>query len=251
MAIDLPEGFEDAEAITSRFKDPADLARAYRELEKKLGSALPRPTSSDEMDGLMKRLGAPDGPEGYVAPPGVDPNSIAGLQEWAAQARLTPEQFNRVAEQMHAAKADEFEAQRSAHDNELSAIQKEFGEGFGAAQARVVRALEEMEPGERASYNPEDPAHFKLLERLGRRGEGPATLAPSKGSAGPSDAFDAQVVAEEARRILESPAYRDKFHDEHQIARDEYGKRAYKLFQAGFDGAYDERLQRKQSGWGV
>jgi len=248
LSDDLPEDFDGKEAF-ARFKDVTDLAKSYKELERKLGSSLPRPTSEEGMAELMRKLGAPESPDGYELPPTVDPNSIAGLQQWAAEARLTPKQFARVAEQMHNAAADHFEQQRTSHEKKLTEVQKLYGDAFGEAQARVVKALEAMPEAERAEFNPEDPAHFRLLERLGRTEGKPTSLAPTKGTGGPMLTFDPKVVASEARTILESEAYRDRFHPEHQRAKDEYGSRAYKLFEAGFKGAYDDRLNEQSSIW--
>jgi len=247
MPLDLPEDFEGKEKF-DRFPDAAALAKSYAELEKKMGSMLPAPTSDDSKSELLKRLGAPDTPDGYVVPPDVDPNSIAGLQEFAAKARLTPEQFARLAEQMHAKAAQEYETKQQAVQRERSEVEKVYGEAFPEAKARVVKALEAMPEDERANYNPEDPAHFRLLERLGASTGAAPKVSPTGGSA-PAPTADFTEVAAEARQILASEAYSDKWHAEHGRATEEYYKRAQALIAAGYEGAYDPRLQQAKAPW--
>lgn len=239
MPLELPEDFEGAETL-SHFEDTASLAKAYKELERKLGSTVPKPTSEEGLMSLLEKLGAPSDPNGYQVPEGVDPSSLGELGQWAAEARLTPEQFARVAEKMHAQKAAEFEQSRAKIETEQSEVQRSYGDGFQEAAARVALALKNMPEEQRAIYDPEDPAQFRLLEQIGK-GLTPSPLAPQS-TPGQVNEFDPKVVAEEARKILESPAFSDRFHPEHQRAKDEYASRAQALVEANFDGCYDPRL---------
>jgi hypothetical protein len=245
--MSTPENETPGFAGDERFGGDADkLYASYRELEKKLGSALPAPTSDDGLEALFKRLGAPDSPDGYETPAGVDPTLADELRSFAAGARLTPAQFAKMAESMQSTRAAEFAAKTEATTNAQSAVEAEYGAAFPEAAARAKAAFEALPEDQRATVDPTDPATFRLLEKLGAK-VGPAGVAPLSAAAPAS--FDPEAVAEEGRKIMASAAFGDRFHPEHQIAKDEYAKRIMQLLEKGYEGVYDPRLTKRRSPW--
>jgi len=237
MPIDLPENFEAPEDF-AKYEDTAALANAYRHLEKKLGSMLPTPTTEEGMSALMTKLGAKDSPGEYNVPIGVDPKAVENLRDFAVKAQLTQEQFNKMAEQTY----EKDVAAVGARNEAVSRVQAEYGDKFEEAQARVARALQILGPEKAAAYDANDPAIFRLLDTLGAQAGGTTQAAP-QAQAAPIDSFDPHSVAAEGRKIMNSDAFQDRNHPEHQLAREEYGKRAFTLMQKGFEGVYDAKLQ--------
>jgi hypothetical protein len=224
--------------------DPAKLYQSYRELEKKLGSSLPAPTSDAGLEDLYRRLGAPDSADGYTVPDGVDPTLADELRSFAAGAKLTPDQFSKMAAAMQETKAAEFAASQQAVEATRSAVEAEYGDGFTEAQARAVRALEALPEADREGLDLSDPGTFKLLERLGARAPGqPTSAAPPTGAV--AAGFDPVAVAAETRKIMGSDAFLNRTHPENAFAKEEYAKRITKLMDKGFEGAFDPRLMPK------
>jgi len=135
------------------YKTPDDLAKAYFNLESKLGQALVPPgegAGQDEWNAFYEKLGRPEKPEGYQfkMPEGVpedmpyDAESAEKFKAWAHEAGLTPSQAQVIhdkfladtAARMGSAQQDIMKTVEDAH----RAIVKEWGDPESETYQRNV-----------------------------------------------------------------------------------------------------------------
>lgn len=144
------------------WKDPKDLYKSYRELERTLGQdklVLPKDGADPkEWDPIYNRLGRPESPDKYVPPKDADPNLFKALAPELHGAGLTQAQLDKVAAGYNKyAESQMSEAQNNWLRDQESAqakLEREWGPNTPAEiehNRRALRALG-MSVDEAAQY---------------------------------------------------------------------------------------------------
>lgn len=230
-----------------RYGSPADLAKAHRELQARMGrgelkAGLKPDATPEELAAWRKDNGLPDTPEGYVPqlPNGMVPGEaemplINGFKEVAHKANIPPAAFNEVltwyfAEQ-DAAKAAAFEADRSFRSTAEDALRAEWGPAYRAEVRGIANFMEANAPPGLGdvlfnSRTPDGnligdhPEVLRWLNSLARQINPMSSLVPA-GSADPMKAGEARIA--EIEQIMRSPEANEKYW-RNPAVQEEYGK---------------------------
>jgi hypothetical protein len=117
------------------WKDPKDLFKSYRELEKVLGQdkvVLPKDGADPkEWDGVYNKLGRPDSPDKYVAPKDSDPEMFKAIAPELHAAGLNQKQLDKVAEGYNKFAQDAMAKQTQAWLDDQAAAQSKLESEWG------------------------------------------------------------------------------------------------------------------------
>lgn len=211
-----------------RFGSPADMAKAYRELQTRMArgeikAGLKPDATPEEIAAWRKDNGLPASPEDYKPnlPNGMVPGEaemplIGGFQKTAHELGLSSDQFNKTlawyfAEQ-DAAKAQAIEADRSFRAQAEDALRAEWGPAYRAEVRGIANFMEANAPAGMADllFNArtsdgnligDHPEVLRWLNSMARQMNPLASLVPA-GSADPMKAGEARIA--EIEQIMKS-----------------------------------------------
>lgn len=216
-------------------KSPADLARAYIELQKKAQEASTAVPGEDAPEEAWERFwnaaGRPSSPEGYTLPEvdGVDWNQplLTEMKKIAHAAGVTKSQWSRLVEGLIRVERQQLQQQREEAERVSTQLQQEWGGAYqrklGLAQ-RVIRTLGGEDVLDAIDRSPlgNHPGFIRMMARIGEALAEEGVI---------SAAFEGQLSKEDAvRRINEltlSEPYLNPNHPDHSAAVEE----ARKLFE--------------------
>lgn len=178
---DLPEPLKGSKSLT-KFADKAALAKAYTELEGKLGRSIelpPSDASPEDRAKFFERLGRPKAPEEYAIAKGkADDTLVAMFRKKAYEKGLTADQakelfdvFNADAETREATALAQYTERIKLADYEL---RKEHGAAYDQVVASAKRAFgalysESLQAQLRKDGYSANPDFINSLARIGRQ----------------------------------------------------------------------------------
>lgn len=139
-----------------QWKNPADLATSYRNLEKLTGVPadqlvkLPKGNDPKEWDAVYGKLGRPESPDKYVVKvPDGDKGEFAGVaKQWFHKAGLSQSQVTQVSEAWNAHVAEQSKAAEAKavqqEQVEVNALKQAWGAEYNTKEAIVQRAFDEF-----------------------------------------------------------------------------------------------------------
>lgn len=212
LSSDAPEGRP--QWLPEKFKSPEDMAKAYAELESKLGQPKQDATPSDKPQ-------APENPQQELQKQGLDMNEFS--QEFAAKGELSPESYEKLAKAgFDKNLVDDYIAGRQARAAQFeTSIKAEVGgdERYGEM---LEWAKANLTPAEIAAYNSAvssgnaDQAKLAALglsAKFGKAvGQEPQRMLGGQ-RAGGDDVFESTAQVTEAMRdprYKSDPAFRAK-----------------------------------------
>jgi hypothetical protein len=143
-----------SEKSLEKFKGVGDVAKAYTELEKKMGSAIKIPGSDakpEELDQFYSKLGRPESPDKYEfklpdLPEGIghDEEMQAAFKSMAHKAGLSPRQAQILMDEYSAVQLKRITEFQNADKQTVEVLKKEWGADYeknlGLAQRAVMEA---------------------------------------------------------------------------------------------------------------
>ena len=223
----------------------AAMAKSYQSAEQRVHGSVKPPAadaSGEEWSAFMQKVGAPSSATDYSAPEGVDPKVAGRAAEIAAAAAMTQHQYERVVSQLDM----DTKARIEMRDKQKSQLSESYGEGFGAAKARALKAAAVLEEqGTKVEDIEANPQLFAALEKYG------ATMADDTqpldtGIPGGDKPSQKELIeaGEKARACLESGEMVRGSEKFGQTNRD-YEEAMRVILAAGYDSAFDPRLMRE------
>lgn len=212
LADPQPSSDDRPQWLPEKFKSPEDMAKAYAELESKLGQPKPNATPSDP---------APENPQQALQEKGLDLNDFS--QEFAAKGELSPESYEKLSKAGYSKDiVDNYIAGQQARAAQFdSTIKTEVG-GDEKYSEMVDWAKANLTPAEIAAYNAavsSGNAEQAKLAALGLSakfskavGSDPQRLLGGQ-KAGSVDVFESTAQVTEAMRdprYRNDPAFRAK-----------------------------------------
>lgn len=216
LADPQPSSEERPQWLPEKFKSPEDMAKAYAELESKLGGQKPAPaadaTPSDPV---------PQNPQAELQKQGLDMSEFS--QEFASKGELSPESYDRLSKAGFSKDiVDNYIAGQQARATQFEGTIKSEVGGDDRYNEMITWAKANLNPAEIEAYNSAvssgNPEHAKLAAlglsaKFGKAvGSEPARLLGGQ-TAGSVDAFEStQQVTEAMRdpRYKNDPAFRAK-----------------------------------------
>ena len=244
-------GLDGGDALVQKFgretveDSIAALAKSYQSAEQRVHGSVKPPgadASDEEWSSFMQKIGAPGSANEYQAPEGVDSSVAARAAEIASQAAMTQRQYERVVKQMDA----ETQARIEMQNKKKTELTESYGDVFGAAKARAMKAAAVLEEqGTKVEDVEANPQLFAALEQYG------ATMADDTqpldtsipGGNKPSQK-ELITAAETVRECLES-GQMQKGSEKFGQANREYEKAMRIIIEAGYESAFDPRLMRE------
>src|SRR5690606_30145235 len=155
------------------YKTPEDLAKAYVNLESKLGQALVPPgetAGQDEWNAFYEKLGRPEKPEGYQfkVPEAVpaempyDAESAEKFKAWAHKAGLTPSQAQVIHDEFLSDMAGRMSSAQEQHVQAIEAAHRSIVKEWGDPESDTYQR--NLELADRAARK------LGLVDALKRRG---------------------------------------------------------------------------------
>jgi len=241
----LPEDFDGRDKILEKFTDVAGLAKSYQELQRNMGGAsrLPTPEASrEERVEFFQKLGAPESPDGYSVP--------EGLEDWAEDARgvahhahLTQDQWNALA----AAQQQAVQVASGTLEDALQRTKERYGSGYEQSLEVAKGAIEalsghsEVLKDALGGVDLRDESAHELFNVIGELMMDGST--PDEMSGAPVESNDDMELAIRCREIMKSPAFTDRRNPDHEKLKSEYYRKFSSLLQRGYNGVSDTRLQ--------
>jgi hypothetical protein len=152
--IQLPEWVKDWEpedrGIIEKkgWKDPKDLYKSYRELERTLGHdkiVLPKDDADPKAwDGVYNKLGRPESPDKYIAPKDADPEMFKAIAPQLHEAGLNQKQLEKITEGYNKFAQDAVAKQTQQWLDDQATAQRKLESEWGA------RTPQEIEHNRRA-----------------------------------------------------------------------------------------------------
>lgn len=249
---ELLAGVDGGDALVQKFgresleESVSAMAKSYQSAEQRIHGTVKPPSaeaSDEEWADFMHKVGAPQGQDEYKAPEGVDESVAKKAAAIAIEANMTQRQYDRLVSQLDMETKAEIEKQSSVKTQ----IQKTYGEEYGAAKARAMRAAAQLkEDGQEVSDIEANPALFAALEQYG------ATMADdtqpldttSPGNSSKPSEKEVIDAAEKAREIMDS-GQMARGSENFAKANREYEQAMMVVLGAGFESAFDPRLMRE------
>lgn len=229
----LSDGYRNDPNI-SKFNSPDALAKGYTEISKMIGKdkvVLPSGEGAEydaQMDELFSRLGMPETADGYglenidLSEHGINATLETGdFAEVARQLRMTPEQAKGVLDyyvnDVTSKNAQSVESQNQSVNEARVALRNEFGAAYDESMAAANSIFKEHFPSLEGSDLVRDPNFVKDLVKLSKNfGETKLGKMPSSGAKTPGEA------KAEKTTLMQSEAYTNQMHPEHDAAVDKY-----------------------------
>lgn len=230
-----------------RFASPADVAKAYRELQTKISSGqlksgLKPDATPEEVAAWRKENGLPAAPEEYrpnlpngMVPGEADKPLIEGFQKTAHELGMTADQFNKTLGwyygMMDEVQSQNFERDKTFRSTAEDQLRAEWGPAYRTEVKAVANFMEANAPAGLAdvlfnSRTPDGnligdhPEVLRWLNSLARTFNPMASLVPA-GTADPMKAGEARIA--EIEQIMRSPEANEKYW-RNPAVQEEYGK---------------------------
>jgi hypothetical protein len=164
---------------------------------------------------------------------------VSRARDIAHEAALTQSQFEHLAARLGGEMAELAQKARGAKEG----IQKSYGDEYGTAKARALRAAETLRAqGTEVGDIEGNPALFQALERYGATmADDNSPLDTTPPDSGKVSELDVKQAAAKARAIMESGRMSRNSPD-YGVAYREYEECMATVMGAGFDSAFDARL---------
>lgn len=148
-------------------KDVESLATSYRNLEKTFGAngekvAIPQADDEAGWDEFFGKIGAPDSPDKYdlKAPEGVDEEFVESFKNYAAKAKLTKSQADKLFKEMSDSQITSTQKMREEMETrfkmDMDNLKREWGDGFERQLTLAKRAAHKMNLSEQELSRIED-----------------------------------------------------------------------------------------------
>lgn len=218
VSVDEPEGEEQPELLAGKFKTPEELAKAYKELESKLGSQEPAADEAPD-DGT---IGGQEEPEAEAGEFTLD-NVIEELSE---NDEISAETYDRLAKEKGMSRRDVdlfVEGVRARGDRIVNELAETAGgkDEFAKLRkwAKTNMPADEVKAYDEAVDSGNRTAAKLILRGMkaqydAAKGQDPDLISgenvPSSTGAKPFKSIEQLVAAQGDRRYNDDPAYREK-----------------------------------------